>query len=73
MQRTATAAQPGNDFTTWDLPRLFDRIDKQFQKALAAEKVLKTTPIAAWNDLLPKAPCPTATGPPSTTSSPRKR
>src|ERR1035441_4595798 len=27
MQRTATAAQPGKDFTTWDLPRLFQEID----------------------------------------------
>jgi hypothetical protein len=58
MQRTATAAQPGKDFTTWDLPRLFAEIDKQFQKAIAAEKVLKATPITAWNDLLPKGTMP---------------
>ena len=58
MQRTATAAQPGNDFTTWDLPRLFAEIDKQFQKALAAEKTLKATPIGAWDDLLPKGTMP---------------
>ena len=54
MQRTATAEPPGKDFTTWDLPRLFREIDRQFQKALAAEKVLKATPISAWNDLLRK-------------------
>jgi uncharacterized protein YfaS (alpha-2-macroglobulin family) len=54
MQRTATATQPGKDFTTWDLPRLFAEIDKQFQKALAAEKILKATPISAWDDLLQK-------------------
>src|SRR5204863_7701810 len=36
MQRTATAQQPGKDFTTWDLPRLFAEIDKQFQNALPA-------------------------------------
>ena len=58
MQRTATAEQPGKDFTTWDLPRLFAEIDKQFQKALAAEKILKATPISAWNDLLPKGTMP---------------
>ena len=58
MQRTATGAQPGKDFTTWDLPRLFAEIDKQFQKALAAEKALKATPIAAWNDLLQKGTMP---------------
>jgi hypothetical protein len=58
MQRTATAAQPGKDFTTWDLPRLFREIDRQFQKALAAEKILKATPISAWNDLLQKGTMP---------------
>src|ERR1039457_6105266 len=58
MQRTATAAQPGKDFTTWDLPRLFQEIDRQFQKALAAEKILKATPITAWNDILQKATMP---------------
>ena len=58
MQRTATAAQPGKDFTTWDLPRLFAEIDKQFQKALAADKILKATPISAWNDLLQKGTMP---------------
>jgi hypothetical protein len=58
MQRTATAQQPGKDFTTWDLPRLFAEIDKQFQKALAAEKTLKATPISAWDDLLQKGTMP---------------
>ncbi len=58
MQRTATATQLGKDFTTWDLPRLFAEIDKQFQKALAAEKILKATPISAWNDLLQKGTMP---------------
>ena len=32
LQRTATATAPGNDFATWDLPRLFAEIDKQFTK-----------------------------------------
>ena len=36
VQRTATAATPGDDFTTWDLPRFFAEIDKQFAKALSA-------------------------------------
>ena len=58
MQRTATATQPGKDFTSWDLPRLFAEIDKQFQKALAAEKVLKAIPVNAWNDLLQKGTMP---------------
>jgi uncharacterized protein YfaS (alpha-2-macroglobulin family) len=58
MQRTATAEQPGKDFTTWDLPRLFREIDRQFQKSLTAEKILKATPISAWNDLLQKGTMP---------------
>jgi hypothetical protein len=58
MQRTTTATQPGKDFTTWDLPRLFAEIDKQFQKALAAEKLLKATPIGVWDGLLQKGTMP---------------
>src|SRR5262249_48373874 len=58
MQRTATTAAPGSDFTTWDLPRLFTEIDRQFQKALSAEIVLKATPISSWDDLLQKGAIP---------------
>ncbi len=58
LQRTATAAQPGPDFTTWDLPRLFAEIDKHFQAALAADATLKATPVADWNDLLIKGTMP---------------
>jgi hypothetical protein len=58
MQRTTTAQQPGKDFTTWDLPRLFAEIDKHFENALSAEKTLKTTPITTWNDLLEKGTMP---------------
>jgi len=52
LQRTATSAPPGEDFTTWDLTRLFAEIDKQFTKALAAEKELKATPIGSYDALL---------------------
>jgi uncharacterized protein YfaS (alpha-2-macroglobulin family) len=58
MQRTATSAPPGDDFTTWDLKRLFAEIDKQFSKALAAEKELKATPIATYDALLEKGSMP---------------
>ncbi len=58
MQRTQTAEAPGKDFTTWDLPRIMAEIDKQFTKALSAEKVLKTIPIATYNDLLQKGTLP---------------
>src|SRR5882762_4679311 len=52
MQRSATAQAPGKDFTTWDLPRLFAEIDRQFGKALAVSDTLKKTPVSAYNDLL---------------------
>jgi uncharacterized protein YfaS (alpha-2-macroglobulin family) len=58
MQRTQTAQAPGKDFTTWDLPRLFAEIDKQFQKALANADTLRKTPIAAFDDLLQKGTLP---------------
>ncbi|HYT89276.1 MAG TPA: MG2 domain-containing protein, partial [Gemmataceae bacterium] len=58
LQRTATGEAPGKDFTTWDLPRLFAEIDKQFTKALSAEKALKAIPIAQYNDLLEKGDVP---------------
>ena len=58
LRRTATAQAPGSDFTTWDLPRLFAEIDRQFQKALASTDVLKSTPVAAYDDLLQKGSLP---------------
>ena len=60
MQRTATAQASGQDFTTWDLPRLFAEIDKHFQAALAAGDVLKKTPISAYDALLQKGTVPDA-------------
>jgi uncharacterized protein YfaS (alpha-2-macroglobulin family) len=60
LQRTATAQASGKDFTTWDLPRLFAEIDKQFTKALAAAETLKKTPIATFDDLLQKGTVPDA-------------
>ena len=60
QQRTQTAAAPGKDFTTWDLPRILDEIDKHFAAALANEKALKATPIEQYNDLLEKGSVPDA-------------
>jgi hypothetical protein len=60
LQRTQTAAAPGADFTTWSLPRLFDEIGAHFQQALAAETILKATPIAAWDGLIQKGTLPDA-------------
>ncbi len=60
LQRTQTGEAPGKDFTTWDLPRLFAEIDKQFQSALATPQILKATPISAWDDLVEKGTMPDA-------------
>ena len=51
-------AKPGKDITTWDLPRLFAEIDKQFTRALSAEAELKMIPIASFDDLLKKGAVP---------------
>ena len=58
MQRTATAAPPGNDITTWDLPRIYAEIDKQFTKALSHAAELKAIPIATYDALLEKGTMP---------------
>ena len=58
LQRTRTGAGAGNDFETWDLPRIFNEIDKQFNKALVHKAVLKKIPVADYNDLLQKGTAP---------------
>ncbi|MEC8928333.1 MAG: hypothetical protein VX705_03890, partial [Verrucomicrobiota bacterium] len=60
LQRTRTGAAAGKDFETWDLPRIFTEIDKQFTKALAGKAVLQKTPVADYNDLLSKGSQPDA-------------
>jgi len=59
----ATAQAPSDDFTTWDLPRLFAEIDKHFQASLAAEQILKATPIGAWDDLIERGTMPDSNRP----------
>jgi uncharacterized protein YfaS (alpha-2-macroglobulin family) len=58
LQRTTTAQSPGEDFTTWDLPRIFAEIDKQFTKALSAEAELKKIKVSDFDDLLTKGAMP---------------
>jgi uncharacterized protein YfaS (alpha-2-macroglobulin family)/tetratricopeptide (TPR) repeat protein len=58
LQRTATAAPPGEDFTTWDLPRIFREIDAHFTKALANAPALKAIPIGTYDALLEKGNLP---------------
>ena len=57
LQRTATAQPLGDDFTTWDLPRLYREIDLHFTNALADGR-LKTIPAAAFTDLLTQPTLP---------------
>ncbi len=54
LNRASTAAPPGPDFTTWDLPRILGEIDKQFTSALSHDQILKTTPIETYDALLEK-------------------
>lgn len=54
MQRSATAAPAGDDFTTWDVTRLYAEIDAQFTAALADKRSLRQTPIAEYENLLDK-------------------
>ncbi len=54
MHRTQTAEAPGNDFTTWDITRLFAEIGKHFAAALGNEPALKAVPIIDYADLLEK-------------------
>jgi uncharacterized protein YfaS (alpha-2-macroglobulin family) len=58
MQRTTTAEAPGKDLQTWDLPRILAEVDKQFTKALAAEKVLKAIKISDYDALIDKGSLP---------------
>ena len=58
VQRTAAGEASGTDITTWDLPRILTEIDKQFDKALANEKLLKATPIGSYDALLEKGTIP---------------
>src|SRR6266566_2692615 len=60
MRRTQSGQPPGKDFTTWDLPRLFAEIDRQFRKALANPDTLKKTPVATFDELLHKGTLPDA-------------
>ncbi len=58
MQRTQTAEAPGKDVQTWDLPRILAEVDKQFSKALGAEKELKAVKIGEYDALIEKGSLP---------------
>ena len=52
QQRTETAAPPSDDFTTWDLTRILQEVDQQFDAALAESDVLKSTKVEDYDELL---------------------
>ncbi|MEQ1827108.1 MAG: MG2 domain-containing protein, partial [Pirellula sp.] len=56
--RTATSTTPSEDFTTWDLSRLFAEIDKHYSLALEDEAGLKQIPIATYDALLDRGSLP---------------
>jgi len=58
IERTQTAEPPGEDITTWDLPRIMAEIDLHFTLALEAEQQLKAIPINEYDDLLVKGTVP---------------
>lgn len=58
MRRTTTAQAPGKDFTTWDLPRLFQEIGRHFQIALSGAAILKKTPVTDFDAVLDKGTMP---------------
>jgi len=60
LQRTQTEAAPSDDFTTWDLARILQEIDRQFEKALADQALLKQIPIAQYNELIQGGNAPDA-------------
>ncbi len=49
--RTRTAKAPGEDFTTWDLPRLLAEVDRHFTAALTNEAGLKAIRIEQYSAL----------------------
>ena len=51
MQRTATAAAPGEDLSTWDLPRILREIDLQFTRALDGAESLRNVPVERYDAL----------------------
>lgn len=58
VNRTQTAEPPGEDITTWDLPRILAEIDLHYTLALQADQELKAIPVAEYDDLLVRGTVP---------------
>jgi len=58
MNRTQTEGLEDNDFTTWDLPKLFGEISAIYQDVLKQKEPLKKIPVTDFKDLLEKGSLP---------------
>lgn len=58
LQRTRTSEAPGEDFETWDLPRLLSQIDLRYRSALENAANLQHIPISHFDLLLEKGNVP---------------
>ncbi|NLT71824.1 MAG: hypothetical protein GXX91_14195, partial [Verrucomicrobiaceae bacterium] len=52
LQRTRTSETPGEDFETWDLPRLLREIDTRYRSALEKADALQEIPLVDFDTLL---------------------
>ena len=58
LQRTPGTGTNGDDFTTWDLSRILNEIDTQFQAALSNPEALQKIPVSQFDALLEKGTAP---------------
>lgn len=58
LERTRTNGKPGDDFETWDLPRLFAEIDAHYQAALQNAVALQAIPVTDFDALLEQGTVP---------------
>lgn len=63
INRSRTQGLNEKDFTTWDLPKLFNEISSLFQDILKDEKKLKQIPVEDFMDFLEKGSLPTSLRP----------
>ncbi len=52
MDRSRTEGLEEKDFTTWDLPKLFRRVDSLYREVLKDESRLQATPVSVYADFL---------------------
>ena len=58
QNRSATKGLDDSDFTTWDLPKLFQQIDFHYEKALRPAKWLKKLDTSLWQPFIQKGSSP---------------